>query len=228
MREGPAGRLNPPGPLIYSHSSLRLFEWEPGCSPAGRTESKVCRHGCGLREAAVTAPKRWLDGEQGGEWFSKYQASNGILCCLCGTRADNHHLNWCIVHYRTPPCFNRVSIMWNRETWGAKACTLTHVWRFNHTETASLFRLCCTAPLMASREEEEHRLLLDGGTSNHTPLFGLCLNEEGGVTNKSWQKCRVKKKGLGLLPCLTSRGRWSTTADENMDWTCILLLVGVL
>lgn len=63
--------------------------------------------------------------------------SNGILCCLSGTQPDNHYLNWCIVHYRIPR-FNRVSITWNTETSGAKACTLTHVWRFNPTEMAFL------------------------------------------------------------------------------------------
>lgn len=105
------------------------------CSPAGRRKSKdeVSFRCWRLYEAVVIAPKR----KMGNDCFRNYKVCNRILHCLLGTQADSHYLNWCIVHYGIPR-FNRVSITWNTEMSGAKACTLTHVWRFNPTVMAFL------------------------------------------------------------------------------------------
>lgn len=89
--------------------------------------------------------------------------SNGILCCLSGTQPDNHYLNWCIVHYRIPR-FNRVSITWNTETSGAKACTLTHVWRFNPTEMAFLLD-AAARPYRCIENQQRRR---EGGSGAQT------------------------------------------------------------
>lgn len=90
------------------------------------------------------------------DWFSNYKVSNGILRCLSGTQADNHYLNWCIVHYVIPH-FNRVSIMWNTEMSGAKACTLTHVWRFNPTEMAFLLDTAALPYKCIEKQERKRR-----------------------------------------------------------------------